>query len=282
MSAHTLHWRVNRIKELMEEKAQEEYSDATANTDLLGSLTGGAPPSDIFIEVESYRSHVDVDELFQPFLDMPLPETIDDEIGRVTSARQDLFQAYTEMVGQLAANAANWRGDAGATFNSWIASINSAAAEHLTLLEHLEKVLLLYRQLLEESWTAVKHLASAIIEKLKNMDQGVSLDWNALISLGTAVAGAIATLADVPGGAMVLLSQASAMATLGQSGNGLIQGIHVGGDTVISVMRSAKNAVHDLRDGLEAKGRLIAETLATVQDLIYNNAALVRPSRPMI
>jgi uncharacterized protein YukE len=282
MSAHSLHWRVHRIKELMEEKAQEEYSDATSNTDLLGSLTGGAPPSEAFIEVESYRSHVDVDELFQPFLDMPLPETVDDEIERITKARQDVFQAYTELVGQLTAYAASWHGDAGEHFKNWITKLNAAAAEHVTLLEHLEKVLLLYRHLLHESWKAVKRLASAIIEKLKNMDQGVSLDWNALISLGTAVAGAIAALADVPGGALVLLSQASAMTTLGQSGNGLIQGIHIGGDTVRSVMHSARNAVHDLRDGLEAKGEVIAQTLAKVQELIHDNAALVMPDPPVL
>jgi uncharacterized protein YukE len=281
MTVHSLHWRVRRIKELVEEREWDEFADAVDAVNSNASTAGGFSAGS-GVHIADFRSDVDVDRLFQPFLDMPMPQSLDRFADLVFHARKDVSEGWNEMVTRLAANSANWKGDAGDAFNRYTSRLTGAALEHMQLLEDLETIYRTYRSLIDEAWKAAKQVAHEIIEKLKDIDRQVSFDFDSLVGLALATAGIISLSIEAPPASIALLTQASAIAGFGQAGKAVIEGIHIHGDTVRHVMTSAKKAVEDLERGIKAKGQAIADTLAQVYGLLEDNQDLVRPPAPVL
>jgi uncharacterized protein YukE len=280
VSAHTLHWRVDRLAELMEERAWKEYDDYydAANA----AAVGGGGFVSMEMTIDDFRSPIDARQLFQPFLDMPLPESFDDEIAQLRNARQNVADAYNDLVTRLGPSASSWVSDAGEAFNTYITTLTRATTAHVSVLEDLERLLVTYRDLLEEAWKAAKQLASGIIDKLKHMDADVDFDWSTLLHLGLAAAGALNLAVDPPVGVALIIGSASGAVNITEAGNSVVHEIAVGGSNVRDVMESTRTAVHKLERALRAKGATLSETLDTVPSVLHDASARVMPAPPAL
>jgi hypothetical protein len=279
MSGHSLHWRVDRIAELMEERAWKEldgYFDAATAAAASG---GGFANWDV--SYDDFASPIDPHRLFQPFLDMPLASSFEDEIAQLRNARQNIGDAY-EWLDLIASDASSWVSDAGGLFHDYTVTLETALSDHVRLLEELERILLTFHDLLEETLKAAKQLASEIIDKLKHMDGHAEFDFSSLLHLGLAVAGALTMEVNPPIGAALIIDGFAKIVDIAEKGNEAIGHIAVHGNSVRSVMESAKTSVEKLVEGVQAKGETITQTLERVPGILSAASTRLTPAPPVI
>lgn len=279
MSGHSLHWRVNRIAELMDERPWKEldgYFDAATAAAASG---GGFANWDV--SYDDFASPIDVHQLFQPFLDMPLASSFEDEIAQLRNARQNVGDAY-EWLDLLGSDSSSWVSDAGTLFHDYIVSLKTALSDHVRLLEELERILITFHDLLEETLKAAKELAGEIIEKLEHMDGHAEFNFSTLLHLGLAVAGALTMEVNPPIGAALIIDGAAKIVDIAEKGNDAIHEIAVHGNTVRKVMDSAKTSVEKLVEGVQAKGATITQTLDRVPAILSAASARLTPAPPTL
>lgn len=274
--------KVNQIKALAAEQQRREYEALDAAMQSAASSIGSGGFA-VAPDYEAHTSNVDVDEVFRPFLQLPDPLYCDATIDKIVAAGQDLTKAWNELVTRLGANAANWTGEAGDAFNSYVARLTYASWEHTVLFGEFESLHRTYRDLVVETRAAAHEFADQTIEALRDIGRRRAVDWTALINVVVTGAMVLAVEMAPPAGAAVLaLTRLNAIGGFALAGKAALEGVSVGGDDLRGLMDSVVEAARRLTEGAQAKGQILADALDSAPGLIDQHRADVAPPPPVI